>query len=112
MTATPFRALNEGRSLNSGDTGADGPAGTGAGHAQRRPESELRRHAAGCLGNRPSQSALNEGRSLNSGDTMASLRLRSRSTTAQRRPESELRRHGQELAIDIDALARSTKAGV
>ena len=55
--------------------------------AQRRPESELRRH----LKNRPRStrsSTLNEGRSLNSGDTWSANR------------------------IVLRAEARSTKAGV
>ena len=43
----PFReTLNEGRSLNSGDTRDLALAATKLGNAQRRPESELRRHLA------------------------------------------------------------------
>ena len=37
--------------------------------AQRRPESELRRHAGDGIERQHAGDALNEGRSLNSGDT-------------------------------------------
>ena len=135
--------LNEGRSLNSGDTSTALSRSILTIGAQRRPESELRRHSrcstcspirSGALNEGRSLNsgdtcrgrsratagaALNEGRSLNSGDTPGRRRCRRRAawtlnegrslnsgdTTvqtggfgeiepAQRRPESELRRHG------------------
>ena len=45
ISLTPCAPLNEGRSLNSGDTTNKGKTGGQGGNAQRRPESELRRHA-------------------------------------------------------------------
>ena len=109
-----FCSLNEGRSLNPGDTARDeNPHRLGL-HAQRRPESEPRRHiedaelelvALTDAQRRPESeprrhptsspsspargNALNEGRSLNPGDTPGSL------APARRR-----------------VLGRSTKAGV
>ena len=90
----PSRALNEGRSRNSGDTphvlchgpldahrstkaGAGTPATPPADTAaldgliiaQRRPEPELRRHAPRGRRGSARRSPLNEGRSRNSGDT-------------------------------------------
>ena len=64
-------ALNEGRSLNSGDTSTNAAmtATRMASPAQRRPESELRRHAAIDERRPLTAGPLNEGRSLNSGDT-------------------------------------------
>ena len=117
-------ALNEGRSLNSGDTLVVlGAVGLGV-CAQRRPESELRRHADRGLtffpGNaaqrRPESelrrhpvvtvrlpvrvTALNEGRSLNSGDTRGVLgSFAGQPYRAQRRPESELRRHHSTVRV-------------
>ena len=44
--------------------------------AQRRPESELRRHAQCLRAVCDIYSALNEGRSLNSGDTVQRLQQR------------------------------------
>ena len=94
-------SLNEGRSLNSGDT-ADARHRrwkiSGRDHAQRRPEPELRRHHLRPLRFRLARRTctLNEGRSLNSGDTAAlrpSKRFTLGSRDAQRRPEPELRRH-------------------
>ncbi len=69
---TPPRSLNEGRSMNSGDT--DGVSCTSAtiSRAQRRPEHELRRHPAPRTWTRASPAPLNEGRSMNSGDTRSS----------------------------------------
>ena len=82
-------ALNEGRSLNSGDTS---PAPLVEVYipcvAQRRPESELRRHTR--------QSAVES----------------SRVASAQRRPESELRRHAIQYGLPGLTIVRSTKAGV
>ena len=114
----PGRALNEGRSRNSGDTpqlpsrtrlrklrstkaGAGTPATPQDGQrycsraccAQRRPEPELRRHPRAGARRRACASSLNEGRSRNSGDTTPSWYVRVRCERAQRRPEPELRRH-------------------
>ena len=119
------RPLNEGRSLNSGDTSLPGRGLTLVGAAQRRPESELRRHAPGyplaiedsdaqrrpeselrrhtpsAPGTiRPRSSPLNEGRSLNSGDTINHWRMVCVRSGAQRRPESELRRHVIQTELD------------
>ena len=61
---------------------------------QRRPESELRRHARATPSPGGYPAPLNEGRSLNSGDTMSGSAARAvQPVAAQRRPESELRRH-------------------
>ena len=46
--STLLQALNEGRSLNSGDTHSAIRAVLAPYVAQRRSESELRRHAPGC----------------------------------------------------------------
>ena len=86
--APTVTTLNEGRSLNSGDTRA------------RTPPR--------CAGT----PALNEGRSLNSGDTRHRARLAPIVSPAQRRPESELRRHGRKHDRKAGIGARSTKAGV
>ena len=111
--------LNEGRSLNSGDTAPSVAHWSRPLIAQRRPEPELRRHPPVRRGraggrhplnegrslnsgdtpawSRPARclaSALNEGRSLNSGDTGAcTSRDTDRQDLAQRRPEPELQRH-------------------
>ena len=112
------RSLNEGRSLNSGDTMVEVMSSPEGNSAQRRPESELRRHMWSMRRRRVFQRSLNEGRSLNSGDTMVEVMSSPRATPlnegrslnsgdtrascamsvwpllpAQRRPESELRRH-------------------
>ena len=106
-------ALNEGRSVNPGDTDGSTPP------FQRRPEraSSLR--------------ALNEGRSVNPGDTCGGCWIRSWTSSAQRRPERQPRRHDQNRSTPADAqrrperqprrtaerrascrgIARSTKAG-
>ena len=82
------QTLNEGRSLNSGDTIYGSTALDWRGVAQRRPESELRRHTSAGGRRTPVRSTLNEGRSLNSGDT-ADVHL-----------------------VGVRGLTRSTKAGV
>ena len=111
-------SLNEGRSLNPGDTfwlavclawteaaqrrpeseprrhwpmtmGASWRAGS----AQRRPESEPRRHHPTCSRRSTGWTSLNEGRSLNPGDTSRARALSICCCDAQRRPESEPRRH-------------------
>ena len=94
------RTLNEGRSINSGDTW------TGSGRfrrpcicAQRRPEYKLRRHIVSLVVALLDALPLNEGRSINSGDT----RWRRSSGVsglffAQRRPEYKLRRHASTTA--------------
>ena len=112
-----YEALNEGRSINSGDTssnaggyctphmrstkaGASTPATrkcVRALCAQRRPEHQLRRHATRTSSASPS--TLNEGRSINSGDTFPVRALSG--------PLCGLRRH----ATRFVTLARSTKAG-
>ena len=71
-TRDGIAAANEGRSLNSGDTSAPrrccSPTRS-LSRAQRRPESELRRHERPALAPARRGRSLNEGRSLNSGDT-------------------------------------------
>ena len=107
------QALNEGRSLNSGDTRSGSGPGFPPHAAQRRPESELRRHRCCRCTDGSSVAALNEGRSLNSGDTAPRYRTISNILLAQRRPESELRRHATCPAAARRAIGpRSTKAGV
>ena len=81
-------ALNEGRSLNSGDTRIRAVTAGTSPSAQRRPESELRRHHLAPMPSAITPASLNEGRSLNSGDTRDS-------------PDGEPR-----------VSCRSTKAGV
>ena len=61
--------LNEGRSLNPGDTIHEQRLLRGAVTAQRRPESEPRRHRPAGGPRTAAPSTLNEGRSLNPGDT-------------------------------------------
>ena len=69
VEAPPFpRPLNEGRSISSGDTRRSSPA-------------------------RGACSSLNEGRSISSGDTVRRTVGWSAATSAQRRPEHKLRRH-------------------
>ena len=81
--------------------------------AQRRPESELRRHPNLRTDKLISgQEPLNEGRSLNSGDTTPIPSGTSAATSAQRRPESELRRHTALRIRTLRSATRSTKAGV
>ena len=117
--------LNEGRSLNSGDTPPAVASFATVSAAQRRPESELRRHlharpggASGAFAQRRPESelrrharrsssgaataSLNEGRSLNSGDTRRIFRTHLLISGAQRRPESELRRHAPAGTIEAD----------
>ena len=108
---TPGRgcALNEGRSLNPGDTRgvrADAPIRRGA---QRRPESEPRRHPPPTRspGNRPP--ALNEGRSLNPGDTVGSEGVSRGTADAQRRPESEPRRHAAMSACSAESTSSAQR---
>ena len=81
--------------------------------AQRRPESELRRHGRASRRPRRPGSSLNEGRSLNSGDTR-------RRPRAAGRPASTLN-EGRSLNSGDTRIApepftgrwqRSTKAGV
>ena len=92
-----MRPLNEGRSLNSGDTGQVERNIADLETAQRRPESELRRHVHYRMSTSCVCGSLNEGRSLNSGDTFANAAgVVCVSHFAQRRPESELRRHKSE----------------
>ena len=67
--ATARPTLNEGRSLNPGDTDFLVSHGVRALNAQRRPESEPRRHRSAGRGGWTDSSPLNEGRSLNPGDT-------------------------------------------
>ena len=74
--------------------------------AQRRPESEPRRHPRTGRGRPPPGSPLNEGRSLNPGDTTEIGATMRRMDTAQRRPESEPRRHRTFAACP--SIARST----
>ena len=69
VAALALRTLNEGRSLNPGDTGS----------------------RAWCA--RAGPGTLNEGRSLNPGDTDRKSTPRPRSRRAQRRPEPKPRRH-------------------
>ena len=92
------RHVNEGRSLNSGDTTRSRSGPSGLFFAQRRPESELRRHPRPSPRASGRRCSLNEGRSLNSGDTNTNVSSRDASEPAQRRPESELRRHAQYTA--------------
>ena len=80
--------LNEGRSLNSGDTSHASPHRARSLSAQRRPESELRRHMA------------------------RTASVSANCFTAQRRPESELRRHDRARHAGHAVDRRSTKAGV
>ena len=72
-SACPCTTLNEGRSINSGDTSARKPPTYDASIvscAQRRPEHKLRRHPGSPAGLASRKSeSLNEGRSINSGDT-------------------------------------------
>ena len=110
-------ALNEGRSLNPGDTCGSFRVEYSMDSAQRRPESEPRRHRPRRPSGRVRAPALNEGRSLNPGDTLRSPSPSARrgalnegrslnpgdtprcragvdgTVRAQRRPESEPRRH-------------------
>ena len=102
-TATPTSgrrsSLNEGRSLNPGDTHSVIGGVATVMHAQRRPESEPRRHSGSSVRPPTIGTALNEGRSLNPGDTSSASRPPSvHRTTAQRRPESEPRRHVHDTA--------------
>ena len=107
-------ALNEGRSLNPGDT-HERRVRLGFGfYAQRRPESEPRRH-------RPFHSPLEpfaQRRAQRRPESeprrhMELRRARAAATfTAQRRPESEPRRHGHGDDEAPDERQRSTKAGV
>ena len=80
------RPLNEGRSVNPGDT---------------------RRSPAGS----PRRAALNEGRSVNPGDTSMIEPKVVHVTDAQRRPERQPRRHLGLTATPIAPWMRSTKAG-
>ena len=84
--ATQMGTLNEGRSVNPGDTNltgvVDGP-----------PRS------------------LNEGRSVNPGDTLNRLRHNELQGSAQRRPERQPRRHPEPSPAQRVAGLRSTKAG-
>ena len=134
----PGATLNEGRSLNPGDTWLMIRFGTTSPPAQRRPESEPRRHDTrtvpgrspgeplnegrslnpGDTGRRPPGrcgrgSALNEGRSLNPGDTACSGRTGRR----RGRPLNEGRslNPGDTSSVahaSVDVRVRSTKAGV
>ena len=87
--------LNEGRSINPGDTRAlHAMTDLRARCAQRRPEHKPRRHEHGRLRGREPRSALNEGRSINPGDTRAfGPGVDSPGRGAQRRPEHKPRRH-------------------
>ena len=88
-----LRALNEGRSVNPGDTGPGEPAHH---HGERRSTKAgastpaTRPFAAAC---RPRWRALNEGRSVNPGDTTVCGCVPSTMASAQRRPERQPRRH-------------------
>ena len=62
-------SLNEGRSINPGDTGQVFLIPSGMIRAQRRPEHKPRRHQRLLRGSVPYPHALNEGRSINPGDT-------------------------------------------
>ena len=113
---TESSPLNEGRSLNSGDTSARIPAmcPTHPDRAQRRPESELRRHRREPRRRVHLVTApLNEGRSLNSGDTThrSSGRRARDAQDAQRRPESELRRHIRERSRELEAAGTALNEG-
>ncbi len=109
--------LNEGRSLNPGDTAVAPAMRSFACTAQRRPEPEPRRHSRAPpppdgtrslnegrslnpgdtkearYDDRSRRHPLNEGRSLNPGDTPTRMTNTSVATIAQRRPEPEPRRH-------------------
>ena len=111
--------LNEGRSINPGDTSLRHNGTTGHAGAQRRPEHQPRRHTPMPKMRMATRSPLNEGRSINPGDTSGSLSGRGRSPSplnegrsinpgdthlsqaspffdfiaAQRRPEHQPRRH-------------------
>ena len=108
-----YGTLNEGRSLNSGDTGGrSAPNGT-----KRCALNEGRSLNSGDTGgtrytDRWQPAALNEGRSLNSGDTGGTWQGSPNVRLAQRRPESELRRHKAAPVRDRVMQRRSTKAGV
>ena len=71
-TAPRRSSLNEGRSINSGDTAGAAPCAWRTESAQRRPEYKLRRHVVEPAreGARRELLPLNEGRSINSGDTL------------------------------------------
>ena len=105
--------LNEGRSLNPGDTarGWQAPRNTKA--AQRRPESEPRRHAPRQARMDEGDGALNEGRSLNPGDTgRPGVRTRRRLAPLN---EGRSLNPGDTVAVaggGVQDRIRSTKAGV
>ena len=89
-----LQALNEGRSISSGDT-LHGDAVIAHGFlAQRRPEHKLRRHRPFWRWRTSPRAALNEGRSISSGDTFGVATRGNGAIVAQRRPEHKLRRHG------------------
>ena len=122
---TSQRSLNEGRSVNPGDTSVWADPGDADGHAQRRPERQPRRHpepspaqrVAGLRSTKAGASTpatlaygrtlatqmgtLNEGRSVNPGDTLNRLRHNELQGSAQRRPERQPRRH---LRADAEGL--------
>ena len=99
-------ALNEGRSVNPGDTRilVDGPL---AGEAHLRSTKAGASTPATPLVDGPlasrSASALNEGRSVNPGDTPSAFGIRPFNTcTAQRRPERQPRRHTYHARLGLE----------
>ena len=93
-------SLNEGRSINSGDTFTGEVIYEGLPDAQRRPEHKLRRHLdLGSVWNQAHFASLNERRSINSGDTCRRPGGRASLRSAQRRPEHKLRRHSKLSAM-------------
>ena len=99
-------SLNEGRSVNPGDTQSTRADVGRSDSAQRRPERQPRRHThQNRRGPAPTRT-LNEGRSVNPGDTTIPLTHGVGSAVAQRRPERQPRRH----AKTAESIARLTNA--
>ena len=106
-----FKPLNEGRSRNPGDTSGAAGASFTSRAAQRRPESEPRRHPN------------HRSRRHRSSDAQRRPESEPRrhpepdeepepDEDAQRRPESEPRRHSATATRPMRVVGRSTKAGV
>ena len=128
-------SLNEGRSVNPGDTRRGGgirchqPRSTKAGAST--PATRVGRRHPGHPGRRSTkagastpatppyrtgrvrlrQSTLNEGRSVNPGDTVGTLGSLGDPSGAQRRPERQPRRHPRRRRDGRVRVDRSTKAG-
>ena len=104
------QALNEGRSVNPGDTRAFSSLSS-----TRRSLNEGRSVNPGDTRAFSSLSStrrsLNEGRSVNPGDTLNRLRHNELQGSAQRRPERQPRRHPEPSPAQRVAGLRSTKAG-